>query len=540
MNQQYQVIDHSPSALPFGDADSGHTVPYQTLDDLGILPLIDTLCGGKRDSDELRELFTTPCETREIAETRQSIWRDYMSSDLSGVLDDFSMLIRNVQMASGRFRYSADGHRDILEQNLLLRTISMFCESMNDISSRLHAIHPKYKAMQSLCSTVIAYTSSQTFITMNQTAQSLEKKLKQVKFNIRIIPGKFNIRVDNDNSDEQPGLEEQLSYLAEPFVDNPSLARLVASTPQSAVGHDMDSILQIVLKRVSSLTPEPFHQLDGFAEVYQNFLPSWMPPLAVQIDFMNAWKDYTNRISEQGLLFSLPQFIGPYEQTGEDDSGTHGFVQENVTGLFNVVLASAGPMDHQSIVTNSYKICGDERIMVVTGANQGGKTTFARAVGQLHYFASLGLPVPATYACIRFTPLILTGFASKENLRDQRGKLEDDLLTMKLLLSQSLPDSLLVVNEMFASTTTHDALFISHKLFDIIRKRNYLCVWVTFLSELAAKPNISMVAEVRGDSKAKRTYRIVRKTADGAAHALSLLNIHHLCREDIKKRVDRP
>jgi MutS domain V len=124
-------------------------------------------------------------------------------------------------------------------------------------------------------------------------------------------------------------------------------------------------------------------------------------------------------------------------------------------------------------------------LVVITGANQGGKSTFLRAVGLAQLMLQAGMFVGAETFAADARDGIFTHYKREEDTDMNHGKLDEELDRMSAIAKWLRPGSLLLSNESFASTNEREGSEIAGQVLAALTESGVKVVFVTHLFDLA-------------------------------------------------------
>jgi hypothetical protein len=196
---------------------------------------------------------------------------------------------------------------------------------------------------------------------------------------------------------------------------------------------------------------------------------SFFQVLRTELAFYVGCLNLSDRLAALGAPISFPR---------PEAAGAH---KRRCRGLYDVCLAlTLG----RRAVGNDLRADG-KGLVIITGANRGGKSTFLRAVGLAQLMMQAGLFVGAESFAAGLCAGLFTHYKREEDATMRRGKLDEELARMGDLADAIAPHSMVLFNESFASTNEREGSEIARQIVGALLERRVTVCFVTHLYDFA-------------------------------------------------------
>jgi hypothetical protein len=225
---------------------------------------------------------------------------------------------------------------------------------------------------------------------------------------------------------------------------------------------------------------------------------SFFAMLRTELGFYVACLNLRERLADKGQPICFPHPVAP----GPRALAAH--------GLYDVCLA----LHTQAAVVGNEVDANDRTLVMITGANQGGKSTFLRSVGVAQLMLQCGMFVGAHSLRASVVDGVFTHFKREEDATMESGKLDEELSRMSDIADAITPNSLLLCNESFAATNEREGSEIARQIIRALLDSGITVVCVTHLFDLANsfyRQELATALFLRAErqSDTRRTFRLV-------------------------------
>jgi DNA mismatch repair ATPase MutS len=487
--------------------------------DLNLDQIVDAIAAAWPEFD-LKPFFYVPLSRIEAIKYRHEVMQDLENPTLFEQVKGFA---RNMRTVREHLAQAEKLYYERQKQAWLLETVGIYCDAIIRFANDLVSVGLKSRGLLAFREYVTNYAASARFTSLVEETKTLKANLAAVRYCVVLKGNAIKVRKYESEIDYSTDVEETFEKFKHGAVKD---YKAKYSTNPDMNHPDMNHIEAKILDFVAQLHPEVFSDLERYCAASVRFLDEAIAVFDREVHFYIAYLEHIAKLQRAGLLFCYPQILSKSKEVYDYEG-------------FDLALAHVLITENKSIVCNDFYLKNKERVIVVTGPNQGGKTTFARTFGQLHYLASIGCPVPGREAQLFLFDRLFTHFEKEERIDNPRGKLQDDLVRIRSILKEATSSSIIIMNEVFTSTTLQDAIFLSRRVMETLVRWDLLCVWVTFIDELASasEQTASMVSTIVPENPTLRTFKVVRRPADGLSYAMSIAAKYRLTYDCLKERV---
>jgi len=225
---------------------------------------------------------------------------------------------------------------------------------------------------------------------------------------------------------------------------------------------------------------------------------SFFTMLRLELGFYIGCLNLRDQLARKGEPICLPKPFCP---------GTAMF---SCRGLYDVCLS----LSMEERVIGNAVSGGGKKLVMITGANRGGKSTFLRSIGVSHLMMQSGMFVSAESFGADVCDGMFTHFKREEDGSMRSGKLDEELSRASVIVDNVTPNSIILLNESFASTNEREGSEIARQIVRALLETGIKVFYVSHMFDLAqgfssAKMDGALFLRAERLADGQRTFRLV-------------------------------
>ena len=272
---------------------------------------------------------------------------------------------------------------------------------------------------------------------------------------------------------------------------------------------DMENKILSAQDRIAALEYEIFTQVRQYIKGYVHEIQD-VAKVVARIDVFSTFADVSSYNRYVRPTFNDDHII-------QIEEGRHPVVEKVIP--------------EESYVKNDISLGQDARIMLITGPNMGGKSTYMRQMALIMIMAQIGCFVPAKSATLPVFDAIFTRIGASDDLISGQSTFMVEMLEANFAIKNATKDSLILFDELGRGTSTYDGMALAQAIIEYVHEKiGCVMLFSTHYHELVLlDKTLKHLKNVHVDAKeSKGGVVFLHKVLDGGADKSYGINVASL------------
>ncbi|MCR4642715.1 MAG: hypothetical protein K5697_11905 [Lachnospiraceae bacterium] len=472
--------------------------------------------------ETLRSVMMIPLHTKEEIEYRQQILEDCIRHEelIRGLYRIACTVVRKWGELGRGPREKMQQSNPVMKLTADIKVIHLFCDSLSEIRTLL--TDQEELSSKGLC----AFRDG----LLREFSQEREEYVRRVLDDISFYTDGADQEDEGKNQVVRPrivleaGLEDGMKF---------SSLKLEELSSRSTKFYKPGSTRYKFQEFMNSRIPDSFSavkdaRISEQSQILEYGIVSYLTEELKSL--MEGFQTFFDRLRYQTAFYlSAVQLLRQMERIGIGwcFPGVCGRRDLEFSDLKEFVMGLERRVD---VIGNSCSL-KQKDLLIVTGANQGGKSTFLRSVGIAQIMMQCGMMVTAKSYQSGIFPRIFVHFTRREDSEMNSGRLDEELSRMNRIVEQIGDGSLLLLNESFATTTEKEGSVIAYDIIRALKEAGVRILTVTHLLSFARRvreesrdrpeAGVEFLSAERKDD-GTRTFRMIRHEPELTSFGLDL------------------